>query len=430
MHVFDEKTEFPIFFQFLIFSVLPQVFTQELELMRHLERVHNKFDCDLCGKTFNTKKLLENHAMASHGGAKPQHCEKCDGWFLLRTLLLDHKCKKPGEFQCDRCEKSYSRQCDLTRHMDVHINLRFKCDKCGKGFATRPEMREHALAHKPQTQLHQCKECSKKFKLKSALDNHMLSHGADEKPHKCNQCKMKFKRKSSLYLHMRSHEKEDLLDCDLCDEVFDSKERLMAHKKEEHMDEDEKSEDEETTDEYDEELDVEFPHSVSPDKLKSSSNRKKKSKKSPTKRSRKKKVSFQDEDEDEFESGKSKKKKAAKKKGKKGASQVAVGRSSGIGGDYSSSYNLQSERPMWLSNSQPADYYTTTNQGTASSGGVVYAHAQTAGGTENFRWNNQEWSVENMNTAQYVTVPQSQSQVRNQPSVVQYNCPAYHTYQY
>ena len=78
-------------------------------------------------------------------------CDECDKSFTRNGELTNHKRIHTEEkpFKCDECEKSFTRNGDLTIHKRKHAGKRpFVCDKCRKGFLQHSHLTEHKRVHK------------------------------------------------------------------------------------------------------------------------------------------------------------------------------------------------------------------------------------------------------------------------------------------
>lgn len=96
----------------------------------HMKTNHKQrmFTCDFdidgkqCGKKYAAAYLLRNHVNISHRLIK--------------------------EFQCDKCEASYSKLMDLENHRNViHLKLKIKCEICPTLVTKKDYYRRHVLLH-------------------------------------------------------------------------------------------------------------------------------------------------------------------------------------------------------------------------------------------------------------------------------------------
>ena len=68
----------------------------------------NAFICKECGKTYKTRRGLQNHSCLK--------CHSCIKTFSTKQLLERHKCKSNDTFRCEKCLTSYSSLQRLTTH--------------------------------------------------------------------------------------------------------------------------------------------------------------------------------------------------------------------------------------------------------------------------------------------------------------------------
>ena len=90
-----------------------------------VQKTEEKFNCELCHKTFYVLKALQQHITFFHG----------------------NKVKK---FQCKQCDQKFVKNVDLQVHISaVHGgSKKFKCDVCQKDFASQLYLKNHkALVH-------------------------------------------------------------------------------------------------------------------------------------------------------------------------------------------------------------------------------------------------------------------------------------------
>ena len=87
-------------------------------------------------------------------------CPSCGAVFIYANSLRKHialkKCKmykkqKEFEFECEKCQKGFHTQPELTLHSAVHIGLKpYKCKHCGKGYSSPNGVKEHVRVYHPE----------------------------------------------------------------------------------------------------------------------------------------------------------------------------------------------------------------------------------------------------------------------------------------
>ena len=106
-------------------------------------------------------------------------------------------------FECDQCEKTFTRQSHLKGHVNViHQKIRpFECDQCKKTFALKQSLNLHIQSNcKNLKKKYKCKECENSFVNKSYLKYHMNRVHLKIKPLKnfvCNECGASLEKKTT-----------------------------------------------------------------------------------------------------------------------------------------------------------------------------------------------------------------------------------------
>jgi KRAB domain-containing zinc finger protein len=114
-----------------------KMFKNENTLSNHIWQYHTgsqvgkTFTCVDCDKKYMRRSDLAKHIRENHENRKPEKhkCPYCRSYFKARGILNAHikyLHKRIDIFQCEHCEKNYSRPQHLKRHLkDTHL---LKCD--------------------------------------------------------------------------------------------------------------------------------------------------------------------------------------------------------------------------------------------------------------------------------------------------------------
>ena len=87
--------------------------------------VKNKYECDICSKTFTKCSNLKAH-----------------------ILLHNYNDTEDKPYQCSKCSKCFSCSSNLKKHKLVHSGLKkHLCDICGKRFTRASDVKRHKLIH-------------------------------------------------------------------------------------------------------------------------------------------------------------------------------------------------------------------------------------------------------------------------------------------
>uniref|UniRef100_A0A8C4NET3 Zinc finger protein 710 n=1 Tax=Eptatretus burgeri TaxID=7764 RepID=A0A8C4NET3_EPTBU len=164
------------------------------------------FCCHECGRTFQYRSQLQNHAL-SHCDVRPYICAECG----MEFVQSHH----------------------LKQHMLIHKGIKeHKCDVCGRGFTLQANMKRHLLTHSSERQ-YACSLCHKTFTQKQTLKAHMIVH-SEKKPFKCKVCNKEFNRLHNLMGHLHLHTTRKPFQCLHCPSKFTLKGNLTRHTKVKH----------------------------------------------------------------------------------------------------------------------------------------------------------------------------------------------------
>lgn len=166
--------------------------------------------CKICDKNF-TKQFSLNRHMQLHTGFKPHKCSYCGKTFIQKTDCERHETTHSEilNFSCtfDGCEKRFRTKKNLNCHLITHsVDRPFKCQFCPKDFKVKRLWRFHEGLHRDEKP-YNCDICGKGFPAKPYIKSHLKTH-IEEKPHVCAVCNFGFKRRYDLQFHIRNqHEK-------------------------------------------------------------------------------------------------------------------------------------------------------------------------------------------------------------------------------
>ncbi|PAA79504.1 hypothetical protein BOX15_Mlig007012g1 [Macrostomum lignano] len=102
-----------------------------------------------------------------------------------------------GQYECRICQKRFSLQRLLNRHLKCHSTLkRFLCSYCGKGFNDTFDLKRHTRTH-TGVRPYKCTECGKAFTQRCSLESHArklhgraLGFGHKERREKLHVCEL------------------------------------------------------------------------------------------------------------------------------------------------------------------------------------------------------------------------------------------------
>ncbi|XP_076234969.1 uncharacterized protein LOC143179557 [Calliopsis andreniformis] len=213
----------------------------------------SSFTCNLCGRTFRKKWVLENHiyrhteinwgentsetelvrkAQQKINNRLSYKCDTCKKIILTKRGFLRHIRvhfdKRPCT--CDLCGKSYRIEQDLARHIrDVHDGLKkYACDICGRAFANKGAKDDHRRIHTGERP-YACEHCPKMFRTLNSIYVHNRIH-TDYKPHKCSYCEKCFRSRQRLTNHETTHTRIKAFVCEICGKSFSVKGEVVRHK--------------------------------------------------------------------------------------------------------------------------------------------------------------------------------------------------------
>uniref|UniRef100_A0A3B3STQ5 Zinc finger protein 407 n=1 Tax=Paramormyrops kingsleyae TaxID=1676925 RepID=A0A3B3STQ5_9TELE len=171
-------------------------FVMKKHLSTHLLGKHGvgrpkeKFECDLCDRSFSERWALKNHCKL-HTGEKPYKCEwpSCHYSFLTLSALKDHgRTHTEKSFLCDLCGFAGGTRHALTKHRRQHTEKPFRCQLCNFASTTQSHLTRHRRVHTGEKPYH-CPWCDYSNCAEN-IRKHILHTGKHEgvKMYNCPKC--------------------------------------------------------------------------------------------------------------------------------------------------------------------------------------------------------------------------------------------------
>lgn len=211
-------------------SVCQMFFTRKSDLKRHMvcHSDARPYKCTVCEKSFKRSYALASHARL-HSGVRHK-CDSCDFTTMNKlSLKLHHRRLHQRDFryQCERCDKCFMSNYELTDHQASHLGARtFACGHCSKAYSQKSHLVAHErLSHgvRRAKSRHFCDLCSKGFISEEALRKHTNRHVM------CVQCSKEFPSNHALTQHIRKNSCERPYQCKLCPKAFGKAGMLKVH---------------------------------------------------------------------------------------------------------------------------------------------------------------------------------------------------------
>lgn len=169
-----------------------------------------------CEKSFPCQAKLQDHINV-HLGIRPFGCEICQKSFYSKKYLRAHEEIHQGrETKCDRCSTTFTRRHNLLRHLK-YCSVRYECPDCMKVYKKKGSFETHlrskhstdgVRSSKRSRSVVQCELCKAEFRGKRNLQaHHQAVH--ERVRFVCKTCGKEFSYNSSLAKHIeRFHDKE------------------------------------------------------------------------------------------------------------------------------------------------------------------------------------------------------------------------------
>lgn len=146
-------------------------------------------------------------------------------------------------FQCNQCEKSYTNNSHLRRHIKTSHELKPVVNEivcrhpgCHQGFTNFSNMERHFSQTHIVSLPYECKEndCKMKFHRKFQLKKHLKeSHDIGSFTYACNECEQGFFNQVTYFRHLTTHKVKERV-CEDCSEIFTKWTLFVKHRREAH----------------------------------------------------------------------------------------------------------------------------------------------------------------------------------------------------
>ena len=209
-------------------------------------KIGNKrvFRCKICHKTFPQINYFRRHYVSHSGSAKCNNCQRTfthqnslDRHIKMQICTIERPKKSGNSYECETCHKKFPWASHLRRHSVCHTESA-ECTICQRVFSHQNSLERHMKRQhdgekcelKPVARTYKCqsKQCDEVFPLLEDRKKHeQLQH--DGKPLECDICAQKFSVKCHLKRHMGIH--TEAKECDICQQICKNESCLESHRK-------------------------------------------------------------------------------------------------------------------------------------------------------------------------------------------------------
>ena len=220
-------------------DICKKCFTQPGHLQAHRRRIHNDkvFRCDICAKKFKNEGSFNSHQNDHMGKKEKSQVGSCEKAFSTNKDLQKQKKEKENNYECDLCEKYFTRSDHLESHRrSVHTDHCSKCDICSKTFKNERAFKNHQIGHLGKNEQLECDKCGKSFSSKQSLQKHLdnTCPKKDKKPEikveiKCLACEKLFPKKSYMRRHFEAIHGNPKSNCNICGKAIRDNRHLKSH---------------------------------------------------------------------------------------------------------------------------------------------------------------------------------------------------------
>jgi KRAB domain-containing zinc finger protein len=173
-----------------------------LKLHTRMHKGKKCHQCTICGRLYLNKSNLNIH-MRVHSGEKPFRCTECDIRCATLSTLKRHKKTHEGNnlLECEMCEKKCIKNSILKVHMESHLKKAGICNICHLQVPLNHCLK-HMFIHTDE-KAYQCNVCDKSFSRLGILKSHANSHYGNQL-HRCTTSVQKFVQSCDLTSYIKT----------------------------------------------------------------------------------------------------------------------------------------------------------------------------------------------------------------------------------
>ena len=202
------------------------------ELISVLDNDWEMFECNQCEKKYNSRSARYTHKKKVHLGIVPEyivvHCDQCAFTTKRKDHLKDHIKNIHEKICCDLCGKEFSFRSLIDHKTVVHEGIKNHCNQCGSNFSTKGNLVAHKAVH-VEGRRYVCNQCGRGFLRKPTLDGHMRSKHNTEGRLQCQKCEKSFASRRAILLHAQSKHDKIKFKCDKCSHQSSQLGNLKTH---------------------------------------------------------------------------------------------------------------------------------------------------------------------------------------------------------
>ena len=162
-----------------------KAFTSTFSLKRHFKSFHmrrEKHSCLACDKSYTQSHNLKTHFKKVHEGLKlPRSSAGIKNEFTpdevdrMTPNVENETLKKPKQYSCQPCDKSFTRSHNLKKHiLTVHRGQKpYYCQACDKSYTQSSSLKTHILTFHRGQKPYSCQACDKSYTQSHNLKTHI-----------------------------------------------------------------------------------------------------------------------------------------------------------------------------------------------------------------------------------------------------------------